>query len=113
MAASLAHRSQPDRIPKAPVRVRHSARGRDFVGTSQRGSKKTRCTCAVRGMRASCTVRCFSRGIIVDDVTVADADDPVDVMMAGAAILDRELSPAGFTFHLTRQGHGSGGDFVV
>jgi hypothetical protein len=44
---------------------------------------------------------------------MADAGGPVDVMMAGAAILDRELSPAGFTFQLTRQGHGSGGDFVI
>lgn len=41
------------------------------------------------------------------------ARDPVSVMMAGAAILADELSPSGFTFHLTGYGNSSGGDFAA
>jgi hypothetical protein len=35
------------------------------------------------------------------------------VLEAGTAILGRVLSPAGFTFHRTNVGHGSGGDFAA
>ena len=48
--------------------------------------------------------------VIADDRTMTSVRDPVDVMTAGAAILARELSPAGFTFQLTRNGCGSGGN---
>jgi hypothetical protein len=39
--------------------------------------------------------------------------DPASVMAAGAAILARELSPAGFTFQLTGRGSSSGGNFAA
>jgi hypothetical protein len=51
--------------------------------------------------------------IIADDRTTTSVQDPVSVMTAGAAILARELSPAGFTFQLTRHGRGSGGNFAM
>jgi hypothetical protein len=44
---------------------------------------------------------------------MASGRDAVEVMTAGAAILAGELSPAGFTFQLTRQGSGSGGNFAT
>jgi hypothetical protein len=39
--------------------------------------------------------------------------DPASVMTEGAAILARELSPAGFTFQLTSRGRSCGGNFAV
>src|SRR5580704_14439646 len=51
--------------------------------------------------------------IIADDRTMTSVRDPASVMTAGAAILARELSPAGFTSQLTGHGPGSGGDFAT
>jgi hypothetical protein len=51
--------------------------------------------------------------VIVDDRAMPGARDPVSVMMAGAAILADEHSPAGFTFRLTGYGRSSGGDFAA
>lgn len=44
---------------------------------------------------------------------MASAPDPVEIMTAGSVILGQVLSPAGFTFQLTGQGHGSGGAFAT
>ncbi|HSR85211.1 MAG TPA: hypothetical protein VLM11_13635 [Streptosporangiaceae bacterium] len=44
---------------------------------------------------------------------MAAAPDPVEIISAGSAILEHVLSPAGFTFQLTGQGHGSGGAFAA
>jgi hypothetical protein len=52
-------------------------------------------------------------GNMLDDEAVKYARAPVAVMLAGAAILAEELAPAGFTFQLTAEGHGSGGDFAT
>jgi len=43
---------------------------------------------------------------------MAGAQDPVAIVTAGSAILGQVLSPAGFTFQLTGQGHSSGGGFA-
>ncbi len=51
--------------------------------------------------------------IVADDRTMMSVRDPASVMTAGAAILARELSPAGFMFQLTRHGRGSGGSFAT
>ena len=51
--------------------------------------------------------------IITDDRAVTSVRDPASVMAGGAAILARELSPAGFTFQMTSRGHNSGGSFAA
>jgi hypothetical protein len=60
---------------------------------------------------AASTVR--RREIIVDDRVMTGAQDPVGVMMAGAAILAGELSSFGFTFQLNGYGRSSGGNFAA
>jgi hypothetical protein len=44
---------------------------------------------------------------------MASAPDPVEIMTAGSVILGQVLSPAGFTFQLTGQGHSPGGAFAT
>jgi hypothetical protein len=44
---------------------------------------------------------------------MTSVQDPASVMAEGAAVLARELSPAGFTFQLTGCGSSSGGNFAA
>jgi hypothetical protein len=45
--------------------------------------------------------------------SVEDTADVVSLLEAGAALLGPVLWPAGFTFQLTGQGRGSGGNFAM
>jgi hypothetical protein len=58
-------------------------------------------------------VPCSGAVIVGDDVAVTRVRDAASVMAEGAAILACELSPAGFTFQLTRRGRSCGGDFAA
>ena len=64
-------------------------------------------------MRVSRDICCSGAVIITNDSAMTSVQDLARVMTEGAAILARELSPAGFTFQMTSRGRGSGGNFAV